>query len=133
MHHSDIIAGKPAPTGLMQLLWGAAAGDSGAGAGLMHHSDFIAGKPAPTGLMQLLWGAGCRRFGGWGWSDAPQRFHRGQARSHRFDAAVVGSWLPAIPTGLMQLLWGLAAGDSHRFDAVVVGAGLPAIRALAQR
>ena len=22
MHHSDFIAGKPAPTGLMQLLWG---------------------------------------------------------------------------------------------------------------
>ena len=77
MHHSDIIAGKPAPTGLMQLLWGLAVGDSGAGAGLMHHSDFIAGKPAPTGLMQLFWGAAA-------------------GDSHRFEAAVVGAGLPAI-------------------------------------
>ena len=77
MHLSDIIAGKPAPTGLMQLLWGAAVGDSGAGAGLMHHSDIIAGKPAPTGLMQLLWGLAV-----------------GDTR--RFDAVVVGAGLPAI-------------------------------------
>jgi hypothetical protein len=61
-------------------LWGLAAGDSGAGAGLIALSDFIAGKPAPTGLMQLLWGRlpaiptglmqllwepACRRFGHW--------------------------------------------------------------------
>ncbi len=77
MHLSDIIAGKPAPTGLMQLLWGAAAGDSGAGAGLMHHSDIIAGKPAPTGLMQLLWGPAA-------------------GDCYRFEAAVVGAGLPAI-------------------------------------
>ena len=37
-------------------LWGLAAGDSGAGAGLIALSDIIAGKPAPTGLMQQLWG-----------------------------------------------------------------------------
>ena len=48
-------------------------------------------------------GAGCRRFGCRGWSDSAQRYHRGQARSHRFDAAVVG---------------GAAAGDSGTGAAV---------------
>jgi len=48
MHHSDFIAGKPAPTGLMQLLWGLAAGDS-------HRFDAVvvgAGLPAIRALAQ---------------------------------------------------------------------------------
>ena len=77
-------------------LWVPAIRVPGAGAGLMHLSDFIAGKPAPTGLMQLLWRLAAGDSGAGGWSDSAQRFHRGQARSHRFDAAVVGGWLQAI-------------------------------------
>ena len=81
----------------------------------MHRSATIAGKPAPTRdsgkprtllAMHYLWELACLRCRQRALADAPQRYHRGQARSHK------GSWQAANSAG----------------HASPVGAGLPAMQ-----